>query len=205
MTNLIVFACSHGKFGKAHNGEFWQDDKSWPFLLAERLNVNLINYSRPGASNFHIFNLIYEKLKNKNITDKDIVLVHWSYVNRIWQVEKETIMPHVTSRQAKLYYKFMYNDIQEINKVIGYSLLLSRKINNFYFDFTDGREFLEKQSPETFNVLESERGYLNANSKQVNALERHQLFDCNHMKEEGHMITAEKFYQSLKKNLTCSL
>lgn len=51
--------------------------EKWPSLLSKKLNVKLINKSKPGASNLYIYDHLMENiLKHENI---ELVVASWSY------------------------------------------------------------------------------------------------------------------------------
>ena len=53
---------------------------AYPQLIGDALGKEVINKSRPGASNKHILQLI--KLNQSEINKDDIVIIHWTYIER---------------------------------------------------------------------------------------------------------------------------
>lgn len=54
--------------------------KAWPDLLANKLGMNCVNLSEPGADNFFIYqNYLYHK---KNIHNNDTLIIAWSHYSR---------------------------------------------------------------------------------------------------------------------------
>lgn len=195
--NLRVYACSHGKMGSTndpHNK--WVDEGSFGWYLSKKLNLNLINHSAPGASNFNIFNSVYNDLNN--ISNEDMVLVQWSYVDRIWCPEYFTIMPHHTTKKSKLYYSSFYNDLQEINKVLGYTLILDNILPNFYFNFSDGSELFEAKSAATFEKIKNKLNYLKINKNRLTYGFNDQfLIDGFHLTLHGQEMLASRYLDKL--------
>ena len=194
--NLRICACSHGRMGSTdEDPELWTDEHSFGWYMAKNLNLTFINRSQEGACNFHIFKNIYDDLPY--ITDEDLVLVQWSYVDRAHTHENYTIMPHRNTKTTKVYYKHFYDDLQEINKVLGFTSLLDSIVPNFYFNFANGSDLMEYYSPLTFKSLKNKKNYLNINSKQITYKFHSHLIDRFHLTETGHEILAEKYVDKL--------
>ena len=194
--NLKFYGCSHGKMGSTSNRfHNWVDEKSLPWVLAKKLNLNLINNSDPGASNFKIFKNVYENIQD--ITVDDLVFVQWSYVDRIWCPSWYTVMPGQKTKLSKVYYTSFYSDLQEINKVLGYTLLLDAILPNFYFNFCDGNKFLDNQSPKTFQSIKNKSNYLNINSEGLTFGFKEYLIDGFHLNEKGQEILAQRYLDKL--------
>jgi hypothetical protein len=197
MNNLIIFGCSHGKMGYVEkNNHHWEDKNSFGWFMAKNLNLKLINYSLPGSSNFHIFEKIYKNLEN--ITNKDIVLVQWSYIDRAYISNDEySVMPHHHDKNSKLYYKYLYNELQEINKVLGFTLMLDSIISNFYFNFCNGSFYLEKTSFQTFQLLKNKKNFLNINKQELSNEFSNNLIDGFHLSVTGQKILSQKYIDKI--------
>jgi hypothetical protein len=195
--NLRIYACSHGKMGSTNDkSETWLDEKSFGWFMSNKLNLNFINKSQAGASNFHIFKNIYDDLDY--ITNQDLVLVQWTYVDRAYCcTEFDTIMPQRSGKIARVYYKNLYDDLQEINTVFGYNSLLELLIPNFYFNFSNGSNMLQYYSPKTFQVLSSKKNYLAINKDQLSNKFSSHLIDGFHLTEKGQELLSEKYIDRL--------
>lgn len=85
MSRLVAFGCSytygHGLpdciKGKYDPGEV-SSKFAWPELLAKSLDLECVNISRPGASNFEIL----DTLLNFNLQKDDLVVVLWTFFSR---------------------------------------------------------------------------------------------------------------------------
>ena len=53
---------------------------AYPQLIGDTVGKEVINLSRPGASNKHILQQI--KLNQSEINKDDIVIIHWTYIER---------------------------------------------------------------------------------------------------------------------------
>jgi len=87
MPNLFVYGCSNSESfnTKAHwaiNYVKWKGyiPKTYGELISDKLNLNLINYSKSGTNNQFIFQKICETFKK--IKEDDVVIVQWTNVIR---------------------------------------------------------------------------------------------------------------------------
>ena len=85
MSRLIAFGCSytygHGLEDchvEPNNPGLSHSKLAWPSLLANMLNLEVVNCSNPGASNIHIL----WKLLNFKFNDDDLCVVMWSHFGR---------------------------------------------------------------------------------------------------------------------------
>jgi len=115
---------------------------AYPQLIGDTVGKEVINLSRPGASNKHILQQI--KLNQSEINKDDIVIIHWTYIERhaiftchidergISEGRKTgdktfgslnitshwpdlyNIIPTDTEKIAKQYYKYIHSDSDAI-------------------------------------------------------------------------------------------
>ena len=101
---------------------------AYPQLIGDAVGKEVINLSRPGASNKHILQQI--KLNQSEINKDDIVIIHWTYIERhavFVNDERDNrnitpsglkkwpdIMPTDTEKIAKQYYKYIHSDSDAI-------------------------------------------------------------------------------------------
>ena len=79
MNNLYIFGDSFStNFTSTNEVEI---NESWPVLLSEKLNLNLINHAIIGASNGEIINKFFEKYEN--IKKDDIIIFEIGFYNRV--------------------------------------------------------------------------------------------------------------------------
>ena len=85
MSRLITFGCSH-TYGQALKD---RETQAWPYLVADKLNLECINQGRMGAS----ITYMYYKLMNFDFQEGDKVVCLWSYPNRrhFFKSESESI------------------------------------------------------------------------------------------------------------------
>lgn len=79
MNNLVVFGDSFST--NFTNDKSVKIEESWPVLLSQKLNLNLINKALPGASNGEITNEVFKEYND--IKDNDIVILEIGFFNRI--------------------------------------------------------------------------------------------------------------------------
>lgn len=85
MSRLVTFGCSH-TYGHALPDciieyglpGFYPSKFSWPFVLAQKANLDLVNLGMAGCSNFAIL----DKIINFKLDKTDRVIVLWSYFER---------------------------------------------------------------------------------------------------------------------------
>jgi hypothetical protein len=86
MKNLIIFGDSFST-NFTHKNEVDISD-SWPNLLANELQFNLLNYAMIGACNSEIINRFFKEYEN--IKKRDIVIFEIGFYNRILDPFKNT-------------------------------------------------------------------------------------------------------------------
>jgi len=150
MSRLITFGCSitygHGLedcYIEPNNPGLVPSQKAWPSLLANMLNLELINCSNPGASNLHIL----WKLLNFDFNDDDLCIVMWSFFGRLpysnlkydssivnWNDYSSRVVKQLPELEEESIVVKNYMSIHH-----GYLYLLSKKIkHNFIIWPIDG-------------------------------------------------------------------
>ena len=158
MTRLVTFGCSH-TFGQALP-DIWDYKKNipiveqgpskyaWPQLLADKLNLECVNLSIPGASSKQI----WFRIVNTKFQPNDIVIVMWSSRPRHCIIKKldltirnwyetnsegiEKLSPFLMEKNkhkpSKYFLKYIYNEcdhfIDFCMRINYVSLLLKNKI-----------------------------------------------------------------------------
>lgn len=119
MSRLVAFGCSN-TFGLGlKDSKHIKDgpsDYAWPKLLADKYNLECVNNAVVAASNKEI----WAKVLGTNLRPSDIVLIHWTYVDR-WctfdhnqSVAKRFYPSDQIDRTTHAYYKHIYNDFDNI-------------------------------------------------------------------------------------------
>jgi len=85
MSRLVTFGCSY-TYGHGLEDCHIEPESpgpnpskyAWPNLLGQRLGLDVVNCSNPGASNIHIL----WKLLNFDFTDDDLCVIMWTHFGR---------------------------------------------------------------------------------------------------------------------------
>ena len=190
MKRLRVYSCSHGLSGSLENNDF--DPKgSWAEMLAHKFNLEYINKSHVGGSNFHIFRNVYNDLEE--ITADDLVFVQWSHTDRSWARDQPTVMPLNKNKLSKTYFKYLHHDLQEINKVIGYTLILNNILDRFVFNFYEGSEYFKWSSIKTWPTISTLPNYLNINKRMLSHEIDGGKYPCFHFNLHGHRAVYQMY------------
>jgi hypothetical protein len=206
---MMVFGCSNILNGHIHDeptsdlpaGKFIVED-SWNDQLARTLGLTLDNHGRAGSANYWIYQRVIQALDT--ITDKTLVIVQWSYESRA-VARGDDIKPiHVNldHKHSRSYYDNFYIEDQEISKMLGYTLLLSKMIPNLYFDFCNGSDHLREHSPEAFHSVAQLPGYLGLFGRPFHC---HSIFDqsnryeCSHLNASGRAQLAKLYTFALSR------
>jgi len=133
---------------RIRSGFHYPSKKTWPALLAKYLDKEYVCHARPGSSNHKITRLIYRYLNHFN--EDDLLVINWTWVDRLeWYNETleieskrwEQIRPDSTSKEAKLYYKHLFSELQAkydtLQNIIGIYTLLKYKNIPFIMSIVD--------------------------------------------------------------------
>ena len=149
MNRLVSFGCSftfgHGLpdcYIAEHNLPGFEHSKmAWPSVLAERLNLDLINISSPGASNERILTNIL----NAEFESTDTVVILWSFIHRglIFNDDGSDteVRPMTPSAEREPFFK-LHTDYDMLVKTLLYIHHATQylennkiKVHNCYMDF----------------------------------------------------------------------
>lgn len=208
--NLYVYACSHGKFGtplkdNPNNQHTWIDNFSWGSMVAKNLNLNFINQSQPGCSNFNIFEKILTDIEKSTITKNDYIIVQWTHIDRAYIISTNAnniaILPNTKSELATVYYSSLHSNLQNLSNIVGYTSWLNSKFNsNFYYSFADNIFYLKNTSfTLTNDMISSSKCVLKDNKSPRETLleefykskNKDLLFPCSHAAVLGHKFIAD--------------
>lgn len=200
----------------------WYGDtfpKSWPILLSEKLNIELLNYGIGGTCNDIIFETFIKKI---NVLKKnDIVIIGWTFLTRFkWyndkgdnfvsilsnehknrNISKETATEILVNRSNT-----KWSEDVELKKeiIIKLSELIGFKIYFWSIDSNIKNELNEihlccnqLSVDDNILILMKKLGGKNINE------ETQGLVEDRHFGESGHIILSELFYDHIlnfKKN-----
>jgi len=208
--NLYVYACSHGKFGtplkdNSNNQHTWTDNFSWGSIVADKLELNFVNRSMPGCSNFHIFESILHDIEKNILIENDYVIVQWTHIDRAYMISKNSIktaiLPNNKSELAISYYSNLHSDLQNLSNIVGYTTYLKDKIKSrFYYSFSDYVSHFQNISLMLSNdMISSSKCILKDNKSPRETLleefyrskNNNLLFPCSHAAVLGHKFIAD--------------
>jgi hypothetical protein len=122
-------------------------EESWPVLLSNKLDYNLHNFANAGISNYGILNNIYTHLKFNELTKSDIVIIGFTFYDRLYDFWKNVgidLKNNDTSSFSELEVKFyQYKQIDDVamnkytyNTLLQYNFIINslKKITpNIFF------------------------------------------------------------------------
>jgi hypothetical protein len=199
MSRLITFGCSitygHGLedcYIEPNNPGLVPSQKAWPSLLANMLDLELINCSNPGASNLHIL----WKLLNFDFNDDDLCIVMWSFFGRLpysnlkydssivnWNDYSSRVVKQLPELEEESIVVKNYMSIHH-----GYLYLLSKKIkHNFIIWPTDGFRYANY-----FVKIPTMLREINGDHCEVD-----KALDKSHPGPKSHMLIATKLFEKI--------
>lgn len=165
---------------------------AWPTLLASRLDYDIVNLSRPGASNKEILH----KVLDTKLPDNAVVIMGWSFYNRTCIIKKhsiEQIGNWQNSKASKSFFKHIHDDYDmhldfylRANFIKNY--LDNLGIENYHWRL---EETLEKQKPRWNAVKFLDFDYHKVRKKYPLAM------DNLHPGEEAHQKLSEVFLNKI--------
>lgn len=152
MSRLITLGCSH-TYGEGVSNP---SRESWPAVLSKKLDMELINLGRPGASN----RVIQHNVCNFSFVEDDTVIILWTYPDRYHffiDEENDTGLINIWGKgRSEMWFKNFHTEYSErfdnktiVNQVNLYlkdkgintiNLLVSSEFK-YYFDMTDLNTF----------------------------------------------------------------
>lgn len=84
---------------------------AWPKILANKLNLECVNLSKPGASNKEIWKIILDT----QLYSDDLVIIHWSHFDR-WCIIEEQFIKKIgvwkTKKHmpSKAFFKYIHSE-----------------------------------------------------------------------------------------------
>lgn len=203
MSRLIAFGCSH-TYGhglkdcirEEYRPGYNPSNLAWPKILGKKLNLEVINKSKPGASNLEI---LYHIL-NFKFDPTDLVIILWSYWNRdmIFTTQVvgannqmyESILPnlmHGKEENLKNYYFKVHNDRDLQMKTYmhmhhGEVFLEYKKIKNLSFSVEGYKSFPSFATLNNYRDIDF-AGIISSHDRAL---------DRTHPGEEAHKKLAEE-------------
>ena len=121
---LVAFGCSFTRGTALDDVWDFKNNKSiyphpskyaWPQLLANELNLECLNLGKGGLSN----KAIWHEAVNFNFQQLDLVIIHWSFLDRYHFFEdknKGFILDHRSkNKRDKAFFKYLHSDYDMLN------------------------------------------------------------------------------------------
>ena len=209
---------SYLEYKEFSGGEF---PKSWPTILAKKLNFNLKNYGEGASGNEQIFNQFCKKCRE--IKKDDFVIIEWSFPERYrvacdnenWlklgpgkifenaPILSETHNEIILNRTLKPHIDLIYdqeNIVDFLSELIGFQVfywsVTEKIIYNLPLEKRNQKKYLLYDRLEKlmtpFNLVH-EMGGLRIHEETNNKIMDH------HMGGSGHKVQAELFYEHIIK------
>ena len=127
-TRLLAFGCSHTFGTGLPDSDHVPSKVAFPNLVAEKLGIECINNSQPGASNKEIWHTI---MTCQNINTEDILLIHWTLPDRSCIIKTDKIIRFQAWNNDKLnnfYFKHMHS---VSDSIIDTNLRMQHIYDNF--------------------------------------------------------------------------
>ncbi len=234
MKSLFTFGCSYTedfetstallftKYKEYRSGKF---PDSWPKILSDKLEFNLLNYGFGGAGNQHIFTN-FCKCANQ-FKKGDIVIIGWTFMERLrmsningtdWDhfgpsLRKDSNNSLITNDCLDMLFvnrtlKPYYDEIYDYEKLID---RLSNEVGFEIYYWTIIDELIYNQDK---NILNQKKYLLNDlikdqyhntfrivqdNGGQFIYEETNGIVNDHHMGELGHKVQADLFYKHIMK------
>jgi len=132
---LHVFGCSYSELlDKAYEPYVeWKGyiPKSWSEILAEKLNLNLINYAKGGNSNEMIFQSFCKSINN--FKKNDVVILEWSYLNRFTWLSESGEMVSCS----------LHGVDKTLNKKFAEKIAVTRQSNPYKLQLLDFQKLID--------------------------------------------------------------
>lgn len=146
---LIAFGCSL-TYGAGLKDCFIPPDRpgprpskhSWPFLIAQELNIECINQSRTGSSNKEIWHNII----SFDFKDDDIIFIMWTYPDRtciLHPKKDKSEQIGIWNNDKKIFYKDFYSEYD------------TKTMSRLFVSHANC--FLEKKNVKVFNLVVDRR------------------------------------------------
>jgi len=183
--------CSGDSFSSGYGLE--DVTKSWPHLLAKKLNANVLNLSQEGMGNEHIINSI---VNCKSLLGSLVIcgLTHYSRVE-FFNAKTGKTFTTIPNRRGQskfenIFWHDHYDDVYYYNKFLNQLELFTAwlDINNMHYLLFDALPMNHYKKEDIPNYL----WYSEKNMCDI--IYPHQLPD-GHPNEKGHEIMAETLYK----------
>jgi len=191
-------------------------DQAWPYLLGNRIGVDVVNLGLSGSGNDRIFRRLYEYFyEDLQFNNNPFYIVVFSSITRkeVWEEASQSyqiVLPH-GSDPASLDYQNNFNLIHFYKQSILYksairNLFKAYKIPYIFAHSIEALNSKEKreigsimnsQSPNHYDILKNDVNDVGWLESLVSHTPK---TPCMHWNEDAHKLIAEFFYDTIHKN-----
>ena len=151
--------------------------------------MKLINYSKPGACNYHIFQQVMSALDD--ITDGDLAVINWSHIDRHHLASGQgVLMPHAQAPNrhfVESYYRYKHDDLESLSQVMAYTHYVKSKLScDLLYSLSDDILTLGSISESFANELGNDTLFVHDSGHTPVYLVKHHRtlrFECSHPNE----------------------
>lgn len=216
VSHLVVNGCSYSYCFNLENPK----ENGWPALLANKLNVPIVNLSETGSSNDAILRRSLEYFhKDKKTNSKPLYIIGWTGSTRreeYYRDLNETLFVSLKTENNP-FEKFLVEQLcteafvyYEQKKLMYWSSLIDLcKLNNIPYVMTDfipfletERQLLQERFPEFYDyVINDYYNLPNVRDSMYDNKDKY-LMQCGHYNKEGNKVLADFFYDEILKRYT---
>ena len=170
---------------------------SWPAVLAETLEVEVVNCGIPGASNKEI----WHNILNFSYEDNDFVIVNWNTAHRFCIFDEEKhIRIGMSTRYAneKLTNTFYENFYTDLDIKIDNQLRISHSA--FFLDNLGIRNYHSFTTGKNFDSYDWLQDIVTVGDDMFKFRENSKALDGTHPGKEAQMLYAKSIQKDLEEN-----
>lgn len=203
---FVLYACSFGLNGSLMPPNPWSNVDSFGYLMAEHYGLKFVNRSYSGYNNDDMFWDICNHLASGEIQDDDLVVVQWSFTNRVHRNYEGSLMSvHAKDdKYAEWFYMHLYDHGRRITDVAVRSITLAGLIDNIVFGFAEGLTSVDTGVQTKIHRTLYEKCNLIAYNKEtlpndiILELGKDELHKCMHPTDVGHRYIADRYIKEMQ-------
>lgn len=204
---VVLYACSFGMNGAVNPQIQWNTNGSFGDIISSHYKLPFVNRSVPGTNNDIMYYRILDDITAGKITNSDMVIVQWTFINRVHKLDMTSLMSyHIdTDNYAEWYYSTLYDHSMRTTDLATRCIVLSALQPNTYFGFAEGTKYLEMAtSPVVYKKLRQECNIVAFNDDTIpNYIAQHapphHLHPCLHPTSIGHEFIATHYIDNIGK------
>lgn len=198
----------HYKSDKHYGPYIKPSQKTWPALIAHRLNTGYFCHALAGIGNLRIMESV---LSQSVKPEKTLFVINWTYIDRFDYIDAnnqwQTILPGTECPSAKSYYADLHSTLKDKLMSLMYIKLTAEELNRrgHAFIMTCIDDLLLDQKWDTDPAIISLQEQVSPYIKDFQGLnflqwcrDRHlPISDTDHPLEEAHLMAADYVWNNL--------